>query len=78
MKKRYIEKKWFRNARPGGGLFLGFQFHFPSTVLLDNGELRSIWRLRVGLVFWTREFLFYGPDVQARYKESNKEEKTCI
>jgi len=46
----------------GGGLFCGFRLQIPcALVLYDNGELRSVWNLSIGLVAATVEIEYRAP-----------------
>lgn len=56
--KKGFEFIW--HARHGGGLFLGFQYHFAMSVVTDDYEQRfTIRRIRIGFLVFTIELFHH-------------------
>jgi len=50
-----INFEWRRNARNGGGLFVGIKLHFPTS-LCDDADCKKRWKnilIQIGLIVYT-------------------------
>jgi hypothetical protein len=67
-KRIAVRATW--HARRAGGLFLGLRLSFPTSVLFNNGEVRSVIHFCVGLLVFTIDIEFRGKIKENLYQDS--------